>query len=108
MIVSVVPEKAVVTLVPPAKSIALPEATAVGPPVSPWIDHVYVPGILAIVAHLFVLVKYLSPAAAVPSTADRSKVIIGLGVVPVTVPVIKLPAGNVYSFKLTKVSVAFE
>jgi hypothetical protein len=32
----------------------------------------------------------------------------GFGVVPVTAPVIKLPAGNVYSFKLTKVSVAFE
>jgi len=36
--------------------------------------NVYVPGILATVAHLLFLVKYLSPAAAVPSTADKSAV----------------------------------
>ena len=45
-IVKVVPTNAVVMFVPPVISIALPEATEVGPPVSPSIVHVYVHGIV--------------------------------------------------------------
>ena len=66
----------------------------------------YVPGIPLIGAQALSPLKY-TVASGVPE-ADKSKVIIGLGVVPVTVHVIKLPAGNLYSFKLTKVSIAFE
>jgi hypothetical protein len=78
-IVSVVPEKEVVTLVPPSKSIISLEATIVGPPVSPCIFHVYVPGIASISAHLLFFDKYLIPlpgvvSTAVPSSAFRDAV----------------------------------
>ena len=56
-----------------------------GVPVSAATSNVYVPGILATVAHLFVLVKYLSPEAAVPSTADKSAVKFGSAAVPESV-----------------------
>ena len=54
--------------------------------------HVYVPGIPLIGAQALSPLKY-TVASGVP-VADKSKVIIGLGLVPVIAPVIKLPDGK--------------
>ena len=51
-------------------------------------SHVYVPGILATVAQVLLLVKYLSPAPAVPSTADKSAVKVLVASVPASVRLI--------------------
>jgi hypothetical protein len=54
----VFPTNVVVTFVPPAKVIFVPDATVVGPPVPPCIDQVYVPGIVDIGDQVLSPLKY--------------------------------------------------
>jgi hypothetical protein len=87
VIVKTVPTNEAVVVPAPVKVTVLPEATAVVVAPAP-IVHVYVPGMVFTSAQVLFLVKYLSPAPAAPSTAERSRT---KSTLLVTVDVINVP-----------------